>query len=206
LFSPGWYSTSKGITVKDSKSAGLALFAPGMYYISQGGFNMLSNSAAAMATGLAADPLYPEIGTAGMVVFNTGTGTNDIFNFSSNAGALSPGIQLHGAPDNSKWDGILFYEDPTSNGGSHTGLPSGNPAHQVWGGGSLSLTGTIYINSRSGVTSTSFQSLGIGGGGGSNTTLTGEIIVNTLSLGGNGTINMNLSSVTRLVRQVALVQ
>jgi hypothetical protein len=76
----------------------------------------------------------------------------------------------------------------------------------VWGGGTLSLTGTIYINSRSGVTSTAYQALTLGGGGGSNTTLTGEIIANTLSLGGNGQINMNLSSHTRLVRQVALVQ
>jgi hypothetical protein len=206
LYKPGLYNTAAGITIKDSKSSGLALFAPGMYYISQGGFNMQSNSAAAMATGFGADPLFPEIGNAGMVVFNTGTGANDIFSFSSNAGALSPGIQLHGAPENSIWDGILFYEDPTPNGGSHTGLPSANPGHQIWGGGTLSLTGTVYINSRSNVTSTSFQALTFGGGGGSNTTLTGEIIVNTLSLGGNGTINMNLSSVTRLVRQVALVQ
>jgi hypothetical protein len=181
-----------------------------MYYISQGGFNMLSNSAAAMATpgGLVTiDALFPEIGTDGMVVFNSGTGKNDIFNFSANAGALSPGIQLHGPPEDSKWDGILFYEDPDpATGGSHTGLPSGNPAHQIWGAGTLSLTGTIYINSRSGVTSTSYQGLALGGGGGSNTTVTGEIIVNTLSLGGNGNINMNLSSHTRLVRQVALVQ
>lgn len=141
-----------------------------------------------------------------MVVFNSGTGTNDIFNFVSNAGASSPGIVLHGPPDDSIWDGILFYEDPTSAGGSHTGLSGGNPGHQVWGGGTLALTGTIYINSRANVTPTAFQALTLGGGGGSNTTLSGEIIVNTLSIGGNGTINMNLSSVTRLVRQVALVQ
>jgi Flp pilus assembly protein TadG len=200
LYSPGLYTS--GITVQNQN----ALFAPGLYYISQGGFNMNSNSTATMATGMGADPLHPEIGDAGMVVFNSGTGTNDIFNITANAGASSPGIQLHGAPDNSIWEGILFYEDPNPTGGSHTGLPGGNPGHQIWGGGSLSLTGTIYINSRSNVTSTTYQALTLGGGAGSNTTVTGEIIVNTLSLGGNGTINMNLSSVTRLVRQVALVQ
>jgi hypothetical protein len=200
MYSPGLYPS--GITVKNQN----ALFAPGLYYISAGGFNMLSNSTATMATGVAADPQHPEIGDAGMVVFNSGTGKNDIFNFVANAGASSPGIILHGPPDDSIWAGILFYEDPTSAGGSHTGLPGGNPAHQVWGGGTLSLTGTIYINNRGTVTSTSYQGLALGGGGGSNTTLTGEIIVNTLSLGGNGQINMNLSSVTRLVRQVALIQ
>jgi Flp pilus assembly protein TadG len=202
MYSPGVYNTANGITVKNQN----ALFAPGMYYITQGGFNMLSNSTATMATGVAADPQHPEIGDAGMVVFNSGTGNNDIFNFVANAGASSPGIVLHGPPDDSIWDGILFYEDPTSAGGSHTGLPGGNPGHQVWGGGTLSLTGTIYINSRSGVTSSSYQALTLGGAAGSSTTVTGEIIVNTLSLGGGGTINMNLSSVTRLVRQVALVQ
>lgn len=202
MYSPGLYPS--GITIQNQN----ALFAPGMYYISQGGFNMLSNSTAAMATGagVGADPLYPEIGDAGMVVFNSGTGKNDIFNITANAGASSPGIVLHGPPEDSVWAGILFYEDPNATGGSHTGLPSGNQGHLIWGGGTLSLTGTIYINSRSGVTSSSYQALTFGGGGGSSTTLTGEIIVNTLSLGGNGQINMNLSSHTRLVRQVALVQ
>jgi Flp pilus assembly protein TadG len=200
MYSPGLYSS--GITVQNQN----ALFAPGLYYISSGGFNMNSNSTATMATGVGADTLHPEIGTAGMVVFNSGTGKNDIFNITANAGASSPGIVLHGPPEDSIWAGILFYEDPTSAGGSHTGLPGGNQGHLIWGGGTLSLTGTIYINSRSGVTSSTYQALTFGGGAGSSTTLTGEIIVNTLSLGGNGQINMNLSSVTRLVRQVALVQ
>ncbi|HXR74364.1 MAG TPA: hypothetical protein VN737_00240, partial [Bryobacteraceae bacterium] len=200
LYSPGLYPS--GITVQNQN----ALFAPGLYYISSGGFNMNSNSTATMATGVAADPQHPEIGTAGMVVFNSGTGNNDIFNITANAGASSPGILLHGPPEDSVWAGILFYEDPNATGGSHTGLPSGNQGHLIWGGGTLSLTGTIYINSRSGVTSSTYQALTFGGGGGSSTTLTGEIIVNTLSLGGNGQINMNLSSHTRLVRQVALVQ
>lgn len=208
LYSPGWYSTANGLTVKGSNTNGLALFSPGLYYISQGGFNMQSNSAAAMAKGVAADPQHPEIGDAGMVVFNTGTGKSDIFSFDANAGALAPGIQLHGAPDDSIWDGILFYEDPTSNGGSHTGLPSGNPGHTIQGAGSIGLTGTMYINSRGGVTLSSFQNLSVQGSSkaGSSTTLTGEIITNTLALGGGGQIKMNLSSVTRLVRQVALVR
>jgi hypothetical protein len=198
LYLPGLYSA--GISVKDSTKFGISLFAPGLYYISGGGFNMLSNSAAQMATGMAADPLHPEIGTAGMVVFNTGTGNSDIFNFDSNAGSKAP-ITLQGAPGASVWQGILFFEDPTSAGGSHTG----NKSHQIWGGGSVTLTGTVYMNRRTGVTGTVFQNLALGGGAGSTTTVTGEIIVNTLSLGGNGSVNMNLDSTTRIVKQVALI-
>ncbi|HSU32434.1 MAG TPA: hypothetical protein VLJ11_14470, partial [Bryobacteraceae bacterium] len=113
---------------------------------------------------------------------------------------------LNGAPSTSIWAGILFYEDPTANGGSHTGLPSANPGHQIWGAGTVTLSGTIYISTRTGVTSTSFQNVALGGGGGSNTTVTGEIIVNTLSLGGNGAINMNLDTSSRIIKQVALIQ
>ena len=97
------------------------------------------------------------------------------------------------------------YIPATAAGGSHTGLPSANPAHQIWGGGSVTLTGTVYINRRSGLTTTTFQSVALGGGAGSTTTVTGEIIVNTLSLGGNGSVNMNLDSNTRIVKQVALI-
>jgi Flp pilus assembly protein TadG len=202
LYLPGLYSS--GIEVKDSTKVGVALFAPGMYYISGGGFNMDSNSAAQMATGMPADTNFPEIGTAGMVVFNTGTNKGDIFSFDANAGAASP-ISLVGAPDSSKWDGILFYEDPTANGGVHLGTgPS--PAHTIQGGGTINLTGTIYINTRTGVNSTTYQNLSLQGKAGSATNITGEIIVNTLSMGGNPNIIMTLDSHQLIVRQVALVQ
>lgn len=202
LYQPGLYSS--GISVKASNTNGVSLFAPGLYYISSGGFNMLSNSAAQMATGMSADPNFPEIGTAGMVVFNTGTNKADIFNFDANAGAASP-ITLVGAPDSSQWKGVLFYEDPTASGGTHLGTgPS--PGHTIQGGGTINLTGTIYMSTRSGVDSTHFQNLSLQGKSGSTTNLIGEIIVNTLSLGGTPRINMTLDSQLLIVRQVALVQ
>jgi Flp pilus assembly protein TadG len=202
LFLPGVYSS--GIEVKGSNTVGVSLFAPGMYYISGGGFNMDSNSAAQMATGLSADVNFPEIGNAGMVVFNTGTNKADIFNFDANAGAASP-ISLVGAPDSSKWDGVLFYEDPTANGGIHLGTgPS--PGHTIQGGGTINLTGTIYINRRTDLDSRTFQNLSLQGKPNSATNITGEIIVNTLSMGGNASITMTLSSHQLIVRQVALVQ
>jgi hypothetical protein len=164
---------------------------------------MQAKASAQMATGLPADTVHPEIGT-GMVVFNSGTGNGDTFNFDANAGKFYP-IALQGAPTTSSWDGILFMEDPTANGGSHTGAGA-QKAHSIQGAGNITLTGTMYFNSRTGVSSTVYQALSVQGSSGSTTTLTGEIITQTLSLGGNGTINMNLDSTTRTVRQVALVQ
>jgi hypothetical protein len=205
VFHPGLYTT--GITIKDStnNSNGVALFAPGLYYISSGGFNMQAKASAQIASGMTADPLYPEIGTAGMVVFNSGTGNADRFAFDANAGKFYP-IALQGAPVGSRWDGILFMEDPYATGGIHTGLPSANKGHTIQGAGNITLTGTMYFNARVGVTSTAFQSLSVQGASGSTTTLTGEIITQALSLGGGGTIKMNLDSTTRTVREVALIQ
>jgi hypothetical protein len=165
---------------------------------------MQSKASAAMATGMTADPLFPEIGNAGMVVFNTGTGNGDIFSFDANAGSKYP-IALQGAPVGSIWDGILFFEDPTTSGGSHTGAGA-NKGHTIQGAGNITLIGTMYFNARTGVTSTAFQSLSVQGASGSTTTLTGEIITQVLSLGGGGTIKMNLDTTTRIQKQIALVQ
>src|ERR671920_197046 len=62
LYRPGTYVG--GITVKNEN----AVFAPGLYYIQGGGFNMESGSIATMGTGFADDPATGQ----GMVVFNTG--------------------------------------------------------------------------------------------------------------------------------------
>jgi hypothetical protein len=56
------------------------------------------------------------------------------------------------------------------------------------------------------VTSTAYQALSVQGNSGGTTTVSGEIITNTLSLGGGGTIQMNLDATTRIVRQIALIQ
>jgi Flp pilus assembly protein TadG len=205
VFHPGLYTSANPLTVKDStnNSNGVALFAPGLYYISSGGFNMQSKASAQMATGMPPDTVHPELGT-GMVVFNTGTGNGDIFSFDSNAGKFYP-IALQGAPTGSSWDGILFMEDPTTSGGVHIGAGA-NKAHSIQGAGNITLTGTMYFNKRTGVNATSYQALSVQGNAGSTTTVTGEIITNTLSLGGGGQIRMNLDTTSRIVRQVALVQ
>ena len=106
---------------------------------------MESNSTAKMATGFADDADTGQ----GMVVYNTGTGNGDIFSFVSNAGSDAPGITLVGAPNGSIYKGILFFQDPTATGGVHNGVGAAK-AHSVQGGGTLSLTGTFYINRRGG--------------------------------------------------------
>ena len=202
LYMPGNYSS--GITVQST----WALFAPGIYYISSGGFNMQSNSAASMA--VTSCPLItttvPDPNTGnGMMVFNTGNGNGDLFSFSSNAGTKGS-IDLVGSDSGSTYKGILFFEDRSA--GAHTGV-GGNKGHSLQGGASITLHGTIYItNSRATMISTpgQYQNLSIQGNPSGTTTVIGEIIVSSLSLGGNGAIRMRLPPDTVTVREVALVK
>ena len=73
----------------------------------------------------------------------------------------------------------------------------------------MTLIGTIYLtNTRATMLSTpsKYQELDLQGGSGSGTLLEGEIIVDSLQLGGNGSIQMDLNSnASYIVSQVALV-
>ncbi len=70
---------------------------------------------AGMATGFADDAATGQ----GMVVFNTGTARDDVFNIMANAGGPPHGITLNGAPNESIYKGILLFQDPTAAGGTH---------------------------------------------------------------------------------------
>jgi hypothetical protein len=96
-----------------------------------------------------------------------------------------------------KYKGILFFQDRNSV----------TQSHSLQGGGGLLLQGTIYLTNTLGTMAdaTHFQSLSLQGTPGSGTKIQGEIIVGTLSLGGNAAITMNLNATTLTVRQVALV-
>ena len=78
------------------------------------------------------------------------------------------------------------------------------------GGGGMQITGTIYLTNTETtmrIDPTHFQSLSLQGNSGSATQLTGQIIVDQLSLGGGVGINMHLSALSVLtVRRVALVR
>jgi hypothetical protein len=135
--------------------------------------------------------------TGNILIYNTGPAANP-----TNAGPINIGangsVSLVGAPGNSSYLGILFFQDRSSVAQSHS----------MGGGGSLSLVGTIYLtNSLATMTadSTHYQSLSLQGNPGSSTLIQGEVIVGTLSMGGNAGITMDLSSIPLPLDQVALV-
>jgi hypothetical protein len=141
-------------------------------------------------------PVANDAGTgAGMVVFNSGSGT---FSVGSNGSAnlIGPAVS------NTTYEGILFWESRN--------ITSSNSAivHSFGGGGALTLQGTIYANMLIGnVNNKVYQAVTLSGNSGSTTAITGEIVTNVLQLGGGGTIKMTLSSAQlQNVRQVALVQ
>jgi hypothetical protein len=209
LYGPGLYSG--GIDIKND----WALFWPGVYYITGSGFNMDSNSAANMADMSLGPPVttppFPSSVPAGfteqkgMLVYNTGNGGSDIFNFNANAGSKGPVILkgADGSDTSHAYQGILFFEDRNITT-AHTGHGS-SKAHTIQGGGTISLQGTVYIRNFN--QASNYQSLSLQGNPGSSTTIQGEIIVDALSLGGNAGITMNLDAGKHLtVRQVALVK
>ena len=195
LYSPGLYTA--GIDGKNSTP----IFKPGIYYIqSSAGMVCSANCDMYMATGFTDGSTGTNTGwTGNMLVYNTGPAGN-----ASNAGAFDLGangsISLTGSPNSSAYEGILFFQDRSSQAQSHS----------LGGGGSITLVGTLYMtNSIATMTSTptQYQSLSLSGHGGSNTTITGEVIVGALSLSGSSGITMTLNSASTVtVRQIALVQ
>ncbi|MBS1820558.1 MAG: hypothetical protein JST61_01070 [Acidobacteria bacterium] len=188
LYYPGLYTG--GIDGKNKTP----VFVPGIYYIqSTSGFSCAANCNMYMATGFT--DTYTGTGWTGNVLFyNTGSTAKP-----TQAGPFSLGsngtINLIGSPTSSVYKGILFFQDRNSAAQSHT----------LGGGGQMTLQGTIYLNNTT-MTSTTYQSLSLQGGPGSGTLIQGEIIVGTLSLGGNGGITMNLNSTAAyIVNEVALV-
>ncbi len=213
MYKPGLYPT--GILIKNE----FALFQPGLYYLSAGGFHVQSNGEAHMVPcTTASEPVFG----CGMVVYNAGTATgkpgdNEIFELDANAGK-QPGMPngypytfpdgtsctgncLLGSQDTGTYKGILFFQKRAT------------PArqHSLQGGGGLVLRGTIYVTNTLATMLippyTNYQLLGLQGTPGSTTRVIGMIIADALSLGGNATIRMTLDPSAKLhVRQVALVR
>ena len=202
VLSPGTYASGLALTNTT------AIFKPGIYYMGGGnGFSCKANCNSMMATGVT-DPTIAAGGTGtgwngtqsggGMLVYNAGGGT---FNVGANGSTT-----LIGAPIGSAYLGTLFFEDRTA------AANTGSGAHSLGGGGALSIVGTIYLtNTRSTILGSTgfkqYQELSLQGNSGNATTIQGEIIVDSLQLGGGGTIEMNLSALKSFtINQVALVQ
>lgn len=182
LYSPGLYST--GIDVNRQT----ALFKPGLYYMSGGGFANGSNGEMLMASGFPNDPNTGQ----GMVVFNTGGGKFDVGSSSS--------ATLVGAPLNSIYKGILFFEDRNASSATHI----------LGGNGSVNLAGTVYLtNDLATMTGNpgQYQTLEIHGSRGSPVTIAGQVIASAVSLAGGSAVTIDLNpNATLHVRQVALVK
>jgi hypothetical protein len=203
--------------VQAAASIANTFFDPGLYYITGGGFNMNSNSAAAMVPSSCPSPTCTAptadfTTRRGMLVFNSGESKDDIINFTANAGTYGPpgspyGITLVGADDDGTYKGILFFQDRTSHAHNDVGAFKG---HSIQGGAALSLTGTIYLTNTLATMkgdATHFQALTVQGNGSSATTIIGEIIADNLKVGGTAGVAMTLDAgLTLNVRQVALVK
>ena len=181
LYFPGIYPN--GISLSSPSNV---LFMPGVYYMSNTGFVVSGQVIINMASGAGAGS-NAETGT-GMTVFLTGT---SLVSVTGQAALTLQGDTL------GTYGGALFFEDRNE---------TGHLQHQLAGTGGLNLTGTIYLSRGTTATAANYNSLTISGNGGSNTTLNGEIIVDAFTVAGNGTVTFNLSSTSREITQVALVQ
>jgi Flp pilus assembly protein TadG len=193
LYTPGLYAG--GINVSNQTP----VFMPGIYYLQGGGLSCGANCSLTMATGFTDGASGTNTGWTGNVLFyNTGSTAQP-----TNSGSISIGangsVNLVGSPSGSAYKGMLFFEDRAADAQSHS----------MGGGGAMTLVGTIYLtNTLATMTATSahYQALTLQGGSGSGTLVQGEIIVGTLTMGGNGGITMDLNpNASLVVQQVALV-
>jgi hypothetical protein len=113
-------------------------------------------------------------------------------------------INLIGSPTNGTYKGILFFANRSAASQSYS-IGGGNSTMTIYG--TIYLTDTIaQMGLTSAATCSQNQTVSLGGTGGQNTEITGEIIVSKLAMSGNSGITMTLSSLSlTTVRQIALV-
>lgn len=138
---------------------------------------------------------------------NTGGG---LFHITGNSEAYLQGTPAYtldalGNAVPKRYAGILFFQDRTS--ADHSG-PGVSNLHQIGGGGTMELQGTIYATNTVDTIANSgkYQKIVYNGGPCTNTFLIGMIITDALQLNGGGCINMTLESQAFLkLRQIALI-
>lgn len=219
-FAPGLYTNP--LQVKNET----AIFDPGIYYIQASGtaFNLDSNSTVRPSTATgdgSGGTLFYLSGGSAAIGSNSGKGTTvDTFNTSV---VTCPGGQPPNPPlpatmvgnvllapctTNGAYDvpptpqgpsrGILFFQSRSNTGA--------NAQAVLNGGGGLLLVGTMYFHDcpnsmTTGCSaSTDYQALvTLQGNSGTTTQVVGDIIADQLALGGNSTINMQLSPYSTLM-------
>ena len=176
IYNPGYYSA--GVGIKNTT----AVMQPGIYYVDgSAGFSTDANSDVVMCSTTCVADTSGCCSNNGVMVY-----------LSKTAGAVSiganAGSNMLGSSPTSSYKGILFFVDRAAS----------DQSPNLGGGGSISLSGTIYMPS---------QTLSLSGNSGSTTLIKGEMIVNDLTLGGTAGITMQLNPNYLLpIDQVALVK
>jgi hypothetical protein len=226
LYFPGLYPG--GLNASGGPGPGqYILFAPGLYYMQGGGFELKNvtgggdpTTYSAMCVGCTSDA---NTGT-GMVVYDTGPAGSTPGNDPTGGFNLSTGINvtLQGATPTTTnnsgqtvpgppYYGMLFWED--RNADAHTGSnPTRNGgAHSIGqGNGCFSLIGNIYMTNWLPTMvsdATHYQEVDYNGNPCSTTYNQGYIVVSSLQIVGSSTIRMKLNPYGFInIRQVALVR
>ena len=215
IYHPGNYPT--GINIQNE----MALFLPGLYYMSDNGFTMGSNSAVQMAPCGAGLYVEPDVTYAcGMTVYNDPTDASDAITFGANSGALADAITTNltfdgqalsctgtcfqGPPETAPTFGVVFMNDRSTNFAQ---------LNDLGGGGKFTIAGTLYFTNSFEpgkgdlAGSSAYQKLSLGGNSGSSTQILGQILVDSLNLGGTSGIKMTLNpNAVHPIRKLALIR
>jgi len=185
IYGPGYYADLSSPGIK-----GYSVFQPGLYWVNSGGFQTKGGNAdlRMCSSTCSAIPAWDTSGccstsTPGMLVYLNG---------GSVAIGSNGNVALRGSLTSSTYKGILFF------GNRSVGVKQ---SHSLGGGGALTLTGSIYLTScnltpcsKVSTIGTIYQAVNFSGHSGSTTTLTGEIITDSLILKGGSGITMNLDA------------
>ena len=211
VYYPGEYTG--GITIKNE----MALFSPGLYYIDGGGFHVEANGIVHMKK-----PCTPTAPFhCGVVIYNKPAAANDIVEIRSNAGQIGgvsysqnltvagqtvacTGNCFQGPPETAPYFGVVFMNSRNTNFAQ---------THLMQGGGGLTIAGTLYFtnsflpNKSDLAGSSAYQTVSLQGTPGSTTQIVGQILSDSLLLGGNSTIRMTLNPNAVLpIRKLALIR
>jgi Flp pilus assembly protein TadG len=180
--------------------SGFVVFAPGIYYLDAGGFQVGSGAIVRSATG----GTDPNTGS-GMLIFNAGPSAADIFSITAGLGdpqivptdlnCGSGGDCLKGSDATSSYDGILFFQAR----GTTLTL---NHSVTVTATYPVQLSGSLYFNTLSG--SNTLNWTGGTCSTGTATGTTGPIVGDVINIM-SGCLQANLAQQVYIVPGVALV-
>ena len=213
VYSPGEYAG--GITIKGET----ALFEQGLYYIHGGGFHLEANGIVHMKRPCV--PVAPF--NCGVLIYNNPLNAADIIEVRANSGQIkgvsySQDLSVAGSPDVSCTGNCFqgpaevfpYFNVVFMNNRNYNLAPQ---EHLFQGGGGLTIAGTMYFTASFDANKSSldgnpnYQTLILQGTPGSTTEVIGQILVDSLNLGGNAEISMTLNPNTKLpIRKLALIR